>query len=159
MRVFTETQRFNQWWLFLLLALVAGIILKAVYEETNGFKEAENPLFIIFAGFIPIGLLLGLQLQTRIDEKGISVKFHPLGFTKKHFTWNEMLDCYVKNYSPLKDYGGWGIRGMGGKRAYNVSGNLGIQIVTVTNKKFLIGTRQPEAVKAVLATYRNKIKT
>ena len=160
MKVFEENQRFTQWWLLLLLAIVAGIILKAVYEETNGFKEADNPLFIlfiVFSGLIPIVLLLGIQLQTRIDTKGITVKFHPLGFTKKHFAWNEILDCYVKKYSPLKDYGGWGIRGFGGKRAYNVSGNLGIQIVTVNNKKFLIGTRQPEAVKAVLATYQNKL--
>lgn len=160
MRVFTEDQRFNQWWLLVLLALVAGIILKAVYEETNGFKEAENPLFIlvmIFAGLIPIVLLLGIQLKTRIDQNGIRVKFYPFGFTKKHFAWNEMKECYVTKYSPLREYGGWGIRGLGKKRAYNISGNIGIQIVTVNNKKFLIGTRQPEAVKAVLATYESKL--
>ena len=162
MRVFKENQRFTQWWLLLLFALVAGIILKAVFEETNGFKEAENPLFIlfiVFAGLIPIVLLLGIQLQTRIDAKGITVKFHPLGFTKKHFTWNEILDCYVTQYSPIREYGGWGIRGLGKKKAYTVTGNLGIQIVTVNNKNFLIGTIQPEAVKAVLATYQKKLKT
>ena len=162
MRVFTETQRFNQWWLLLILALVAGIILKAVYEETNGFKGAENPLFIlfiVFSGLIPIMLLLGIQLQTRIDPNGITVNFYPFGFTKKHFAWNEILECYVTKYSPLKDYGGWGIRGFGKKRAYTISGNIGIQIVTVNNKKFLIGTKQPIAVKAVLATYQNKLKT
>lgn len=162
MRVFKENQRFNQWWLLLLLTLVAGIILKAVFEETNGFKEAENPLFIlfiVFSGLIPIVLLVGIQLQTRIDAKGITVIFHPLGFTKKHFAWKEIKDCYIREYHPIMEYGGWGIRTIGRKKAYNVSGNIGIQIVTVNNKKFLIGTKQPIAVKAVLATYQNKLKT
>lgn len=146
----------------MLLALVAEIILKAVFEETNGFKEAENPLFIlfiVFSGLIPIVLLVGIQLQTRIDAKGITVIFHPLGFTKKHFAWKEIKDCYIREYHPIMEYGGWGIRTIGRKKAYNVSGNIGIQIVTVNNKKFLIGTKQPIAVKAVLATYQNKLKT
>jgi hypothetical protein len=43
-------------------------------------------------------------------------------------------------YSPLLNYGGWGIR----KGAYNVSGNKGVQFELYDDERFLIGTQKPE---------------
>ncbi len=48
-------------------------------------------------------------------------------------------------------------RGIGRKKAYNVSGNFGIQIVTRDKKRFLIGTRKPDDARAVLLNYSHKI--
>jgi hypothetical protein len=98
-----------------------------------------------------------MQLITRIDHEGISTKFTPLGFSKKFFSWKEMDQCFIRKYKPLMEYGGYGIRGLGKKKAYNVSGNIGIQIVTRDNKSFLIGTRKPEEAREVIKNYQNKI--
>ena len=77
-----------------------------------------------------------MQLETRIDNEGISLKFLPLGFSKKSFSWKEIDECYVRKYNPFVEYGGWGIRGSSRRKVYNVSGYLGIQIVTKDKKKF-----------------------
>jgi hypothetical protein len=83
-----------------------------------------------------MGLILWMQLETRIDSEGIRVKYIPFGFSEKFFSWKEIEKCYVRKYNPLVEYGGWGIRGLGNKKAYNVSGNLGIQIITRDKKIF-----------------------
>jgi len=58
----------------------------------------------------------------------------------------------VRKYSPIGEYGGWGYR-VAGKRsgvAYNISGNMGIQIELKNGKKILLGTRKPEEAKEAL---------
>lgn len=103
-----------------------------------------------------MALILWMQLVTRINNEGIRVKFSPLGFSEKFFSWKEIEECYVRKYNPLTEYGGWGIKGSGRKKAYNVSGNLGIQIVTRDKNKFLIGTMKPDDARAVISNYSHK---
>jgi hypothetical protein len=50
----------------------------------------------------------------------------------------------------LKEYGGWGIRMGRNNKAYNVSGNIGIQIIFNDESKLLIGTNEPEEIANVL---------
>ena len=68
----------------------------------------------------------------------------------RHFSWAELEEIYVREYSPISEFGGWGWRfGMGGK-AYNISGDQGIQLVFKNGKKLLIGTQKPvEAAEAL----------
>lgn len=159
MRVFLENQRFNQWWLA-LYALVLAVILIGIYKNTEGFTSFYSPVpvLILLAAIIPIGLILWTHLETRIDNEGIRVKYIPFGFSEKFFSWKEIEKCYVRKYNPLLEYGGWGMRSFGRKKAYNVSGNLGIQIVTRDKKNFLIGTSQPHSARAVIKKYEYKIQ-
>lgn len=104
---------------------------------------------------VSLGIFL-LRLETVIDAKGVIARFHPFTFIKKQFKWNEIAKIYVREYAPIAEYGGWGVRGLGKARAYNVSGNIGIQIVTNDRKNFLIGTNKPEIAKRTINYYRTK---
>lgn len=160
MRVFEEKQRFNQWWLYAIFVMVLAVITIAIYRNTDGLTSFHNPLLILglLAATLPIGLVLWMQLETRIDREGIKVNYLPFRSSEKFFPWKEMEQCYVRKYNPLIEYGGWGIRGRGLKKAYNASGNLGIQIVTRDKKNFLIGTRHPGDARAVIKNYIHKTK-
>jgi hypothetical protein len=59
---------------------------------------------------------------------------------------------YVREYSPLGEYGGWGIRYTisGAGKAYNISGKIGLQLEFTTGKKVLIGTHKGEEIKEIL---------
>jgi hypothetical protein len=52
----------------------------------------------------------------------------------------------------LTEYGGWGLRlGILGKgTAFNVSGDKGLQLEFIDNKKLLIGTKKPEELTETL---------
>lgn len=159
MRVFEEKQRFNQWWLYIIFIPVLIVLLMGIYRNSEGFTNFHSPLIVLFliAAVIPMLLILSMQLETRINHEGISAKFIPFGFSKKFFPWKEMDQCFIRKYKPLSEYGGYGIRGLGGRKAYNVSGNIGIQIVTRDKKSFLIGTNKPEKARAVIKNYEHKI--
>ena len=59
--------------------------------------------------------------------------------------------AYVRKYSPIAEFGGWGYRiSFNGGPAYNIAGNMGLQIVFVSGKKLLIGTQQATAMSDAL---------
>lgn len=156
MSVFTEKQRFTQWWLWVIIigvTLIAPLAI-VINDPKHGF-QAHTATDIIFACIVPvlvIILFLLLQLRTRIDETGIYYRFVPIHFQVLHKSWDDIEKAYIRQYSPLKEYGGWGIRyGMGGKgKAYNVRGNMGLQIELKNGKKMLLGTQKPDEMNEIL---------
>ena len=79
--------------------------------------------------------------------------FNPFHFKEKFYDWDSLSACYVRTYSPLLEYGGWGIKyGFGGQGlVYNVSGNVGLQLKFKVGEPLLIGTQKGEEIKALLA--------
>ena len=54
------------------------------------------------------------------------------------------MSVYTRTYSPMREYGGWGIRfGKSGK-AYNIKGDEGLQLVFKNGKRLLIGSQKSQ---------------
>jgi hypothetical protein len=154
--LFSETQRFKQWWLWLLLIFSAVTPFFGLYHELQKpepFADAATSTGLVLALLVMVplvALFMLLRLETRITEGGIAVKLFPIHLKFRQYPWPEIEQIYVRQYSPITEFGGWGWRyGFGGK-AYNVAGDQGIQIVFKSGKKLLIGTQKPEAAAEAL---------
>lgn len=150
--LFTERQRFTQWWLWLILL---GINVRLLFEVgEQSFREGSlSDHVILFGVSILLTLLfISLKLETQIKSDGIYVRFFPFHISFKHYPWDNISKSYVRQYRPLGEYGGWGLRrGFGGKgRALNVSGNMGLQLEFSDEKKLLIGTKKSDELTAAL---------
>jgi hypothetical protein len=55
-------------------------------------------------------------------------------------------------YNPVVDDGGWGIRIslLKKRKAFNISGNLGLRLNLSDGRTILLGTRRPQAVAAAM---------
>ena len=159
MIVFSEIQRQTQKWIYfliviLLLVLIFGLIQQLVFGKPFGNPSVRNwvlPLFLI----IPLGLFIFLRmnvLETGISKKGIEYRFKPYHSQTRLIQWNEIDKCYVRVYSPVREFGGWGVRFSirDGGKALNVKGNYGIQLELKNGQKLLIGTQKPGEAKRVL---------
>lgn len=162
---FTEVQKFRQIWIWLALIWVAGICLflglKGFYIQIiRGIPWGEMPMsdagmifFTLFMLVIGLGipwLILSARLTTEIDREGIRLRFRPFLFSAKHYPWRDIQKAYVRRYKPILEYGGWGVRYGFGGRAYNISGNRGLQLEFRDGKKLLIGTSRPDELQAFL---------
>ena len=154
---FSETQKFKQVWLWLVI--IAVIALEVIENGSLFFhshKTNEPGLIVvgIFAFVVPllVALLLAVfRLETKIDETGIYYRFFPYHKKMNKIEWDNVGQIFIRKYRPLMEYGGWGVKwGLSG-RAYNVSGNMGIQIVYKDGKKLLLGTKQPEEASNIIA--------
>lgn len=157
--LFQERQKFNQWWVVTLLVAINALFLVVVYMEITGnqpFGEgAGGRTAVLLSGamvVLPSLLFLLLRLDTLIKDDGIYVRFFPFHFSYRFYDWAQINKLYVRQYAAVTEFGGWGIRFsiFGKGRAYNVSGNQGLQIEFRNNKKLLIGTTRPAEVEKAL---------
>lgn len=163
---FNEIQRFRQWWVYLVIIVSIGSWGYALIVSINSpeAEKAAPDLSLILTGLIPlllVLLLVYLNLYTRIRNEGIFFRFKPLQWKEKHISPDEIEKFEIRKYRPLMEYGGWGIR-QGGKKygkAYNVSGNMGLQLYLKNGKKILIGTRKPKEIEKAMKVMMDKEAT
>lgn len=155
---FEEHQRFNQWWFLLLMAGINGMLLFGIVQQVIlGRPFGDHPtgdgalVGITIGVWLLTFLLFSIRLDTRIDANGIAYRFFPFQRNYTTIDWSRIRHAYVRQYSPILEYGGWGWRySFGNGRAVNMSGNKGLQIVYDENKKLLIGTNRAEALRDAL---------
>jgi len=166
MRIFTEEQRFTQLWLHILLIMSFIIPLMLVVKEfVNSDNKDDGALvsLIVVIGSMALvyGIIFSLKLRTRIDEIGIQFKFSPFHFKNRTINWEEIEKGYIRNYDAISEFGGWGMKGGRLWRkskgvAYNIKGDIGLQLELINGKKILIGTQKQEEMTRVLQTYNGK---
>ncbi|NAW50484.1 hypothetical protein GNY06_03475 [Elizabethkingia argentiflava] len=158
---YKEKQRVNQLWIwgiliFILIVLVFGTY-KQVFEGNNfGSKPVSNlTLIIITVFFLLFALFISaIKLITNIDKTGIQIQFIPFFIVKK-YEWDQISKVYIKEYSPLRDFGGWGIRYSSQGKAFSLRGRYGLQLELISGDKILIGTQKKEDLQNILQVVSN----
>jgi hypothetical protein len=154
----TEKQMFRQTWVIipLMMTNVISVVLWTEYfREAEAGRATQEDLWgsIIGTSIILLTscLMFIIQLKTKITDKGIYVQLFPFHLKYKFFAYNEMSLLYIRKYSPIGEFGGWGLRySFNGKgKAFNVSGDMGLQL-EVNGKKILIGTQRPDELKEII---------
>ncbi|MDQ3018100.1 MAG: hypothetical protein M3R25_15420 [Bacteroidota bacterium] len=138
---FEEVQPFSQTWLWILMGVeTVALILPLIITGQPWYTFLMMAIIMV----ITLSLLGSLKLQTGINNEGIHYRMTPFHRKDQFIPWSAIDSVQVRQYSPIGEYGGWGIRfGLNG-RAYNVKGNMGIQLVKKDGKRILIGTQRPE---------------
>lgn len=150
MKVFTESQRmFDSTFNKIIILLVVVLLGKTVYTGINeGFKGMS--IFSVCILLICIGLFIFFKVKTRISAEAIHIQIIPFNVYNNTIYWNEVHKVEVVQYSPFKEYGGWGYRVRGNGKAINPSGDMGLKIHFKNGKHLLLGTRKAEELKTFL---------
>lgn len=157
--LFIEQQRFRQIWLWIiLLGINIYFIDKTIRqlimpEQLEGKLMSNTGLIVTTLITLSVTLLIACtRLDTTIKDDGIYVRFFPFHLKLRKYSWDKISQAFVRKYQPLSEYGGWGYRlGLFGKgRAFNISGNQGIQLIFTDGAKLLIGTNRPAEAKEAL---------
>jgi hypothetical protein len=154
--LYEEQQQFRQSWLWTLVivtnaAALIGVVI-ALESTTWQVSCAEFlPILLMVVIIIAVWLLLWTaRLETRVTAEGLRFRFRPFHRREHEIRWGDVEKMSLRTYRPIIEYGGWGIRyGLRG-RAYNVSGNIGLQIVLKDGKKVLFGTQESDRLAMVL---------
>lgn len=141
--VYEEEQPFDQIWLWAAMGIELFLIMIPLILTGQPWWTI---LLGIGAMVMTMAMLGSLKLYTRIDMEGVHFRMKPFHWKERIIRWEEIDQIYVRKYSPIKEYGGWGIRYGRKGTAFSVKGNYGIQIVKKNGKKILLGTQRPEEV-------------
>jgi hypothetical protein len=163
--MYKEVQRTLPWWIYLVVALLGVLTLVSSYflfRESSTIDELQlsvlGSVVIVFLPIAAILLILSIRLETIIYSDGVQYRFFPFQFRSGFIPWTEITRAEVRKYRPFAEFGGWGIRfNLKYKTtAYNISGNMGLELELKNGRKILIGTQRPDEVKTAVGTfYRN----
>lgn len=151
---YKESQKFSKWLMLLLVPITVPLILTDfIYTYlSNEVFSLSNLLWTLPFSLVTIAIAIlfwVLRLDTTVDETGVRYKFFPFT-TTKHVPWTDIEYAYVRRYNPLSEYGGWGLRTGWSRKvgsAYNTKGDIGLQLVYKSGKRFLLGTQNQEQLK------------
>ncbi|CAN5275799.1 hypothetical protein BH09BAC4_BH09BAC4_49940 [soil metagenome] len=143
METFTETQRFRQGWVWLIMGFSVLIFLGSLSTVDAWNKPiawlSTMPLLLI------VGLLYAWQLDTQLDSEGIHYRIFPI-FPWRTIPWRVIQSTSVVQYS----YVGYGIRWGFEGWVYNVAGDKGIRVLFDANRRITIGTQRSDEVQHFL---------
>jgi hypothetical protein len=169
---FKEEQKFDQWWFRLIIIMSwvplvvifgIGIYQQLVLHKPWGTNPTSDTALLLTTAFVFLimagvtWLTFSMRLITEVTEDGLKYRFPPLIRKARTIPKSMISEYRVRKYDPIGEYGGWGIKGrlFGNGRAYNVKGNIGLQLQLRDNKKILFGTQRPEALKAAMDKIMN----
>ncbi len=153
-QVFKETQTYRGTWIMYLIVLVE--IPTLILLLTLFFKEENKTEMGIALGLVTITmafiflLLFNLKLETRIDQFGISFRYFPFINSWRKYPFDQIKKLEVINYSPITDYGGWGLKGNSTTKAYSILGDQGLLLDVGEKKKIMIGTMKAKELEQFL---------
>jgi len=132
-------------------------VMQLLLHRPLGSSPMPVILLVIFWLIFGIGLpalFFFSQLVTELRYDEIYIRFFPFHRSSHRIAFTEVKQYEVRTYRPIREYGGWGIRyGCKGK-AYNVSGDRGVQIELLNGKRLLIGSQRAEEFwRAIQAQY------
>jgi hypothetical protein len=158
--IFLEQQRFAQWWVWLAVILISGLQWWGFVQQTIlGIPFGDNPeppwmMWLTFALFgigLPL-LMLSCRLITAVQSDALYVRFIPFHLRPLRIDYAGLRGWRAVRYSPLRDFGGWGIRCGRRGMAYNVSGSLGVELEYSSGRRLLIGSQRPQELEQAIAS-------
>ena len=147
--IYREVQKFRKVWLWVVVLAITGLQWYAVVGQlllhqpfgTNPMPDIPTFIFWLIFGIGLPALIFFSQLVTEVHDDGIYFRFSPFHRNFRRIAFTEVKQCKVRTYHPIREYGGWGIRVRCKAKAYNVSGDRGVQIELLNSDRLLIGSQ------------------
>ena len=143
---FVYWQSQNPLWMNVVTIIVPVIMVVAavvMFEEQPWFSLLYLILAITFA-------LLNGGMRTTITRDNVSVRLGLMSWRVLRIKTSEILAVEVYEFSPLKDFGGYGVRFGKGMFAFYLKGGRGVKLTLRNGMKYLIGADHPEQMAVVV---------
>jgi len=94
-----------------------------------------------------IQVLVGGLLVT-IEPDGLRVGLGRLRLLRTFIEFSNIRELESVTYQPLREFGGWGLRGRGEKRAWTARGNEAVLLRTHDGRRIYIGSDEPAKLES-----------
>lgn len=157
--LFHEVQPLRIWWVWLVMLIPIALtwwffIAQVIFGTPIGDNPSPDVVALVIWLFFGVGLPLFAhytKLITDVQTDGVYLRFFPL--YSRTIALDDIVTYEARQYRPLIEYGGWGIRfGRHNKRAYTMGGNRGVELELTGGARLLIGSQRPEELASALAT-------
>jgi hypothetical protein len=148
---FVEEQRFTQVWIRVLVlaaTIVAWVAVVTIVVDGNDDEWFGAVVAGLLGIALPVLFLLA-RLVVEVHDERIVIRYRP--FTTRSIDLDSVTAVESVTYRPLREYGGWGIKGWSRRKvAYNVRGDRGALLTLSDGRTVLLGSQQPDALAGAI---------
>jgi len=149
--VYWELQ--NPRWMSALIAVVSTLLVIGAFSLWG-----SQPWISIVCCVLGLALLLLYGgMRVFVTGERLAVRLGILGVHLLTLPIADIIQAEVHEFSPLQDFGGYGIRFNREMKAFFFQGNRGVKISTATGKHYLIGSETPEQLAVVIQAVQGHI--
>jgi hypothetical protein len=102
------------------------------------------------AGGALVLLVISGGFRLSVSQTKFRLRAGYLGIPLLKLELKDVVDAASHDFSPLADFGGYGIRRNREMSAFFLQGDRGVKLITAEGKKYLIGSEHPDRLAAVL---------
>jgi len=154
--LFHEVQRFRHWFFWVPVLIATGMVWwlfgqQVLLDHPQGSEPIPDWLAWVLTILFGIGLpafALIVRMVTQVRPGELSVRFVPI--LTRRITVADIAEAESREYSAMREFGGWGIRVASDGRAYNAHGSQGVQLTLKDGSRILVGTQRPQELVEAL---------
>jgi hypothetical protein len=139
----SQNSRYVKWYL-----PIFGLGLLALGFTTWNDNRWAASAALVSGVVVLLGLSGGFRLT--VTQSRIRLRAGFLGIPLLKLELKDVVDAALHDFSPLADFGGYGIRRNREMSAFFLQGDRGVKLTTARGKKYLIGSEHPDRLAAVL---------
>ena len=130
-------------------ALLWSVVVLVCYPLLAGWDvDLASPLRVLLAGSV-VGFALLLRtlmggMTVLVQETRLLIHMGSTELVRKIVLYSEVASMEAVTYRPIMEFGGWGIRGFGKKRAWTARGNRALVLGLTGGRQLYVGTDHPQ---------------
>jgi hypothetical protein len=129
----------------LVILLPAIMFISALFTWTSQTWLSVLLIIVGLAFFLFYG-----GMRVLVTGEKVLVKLGIFGIRLLRLNTSDIAAVELHTFSPLHDFGGYGIRFNSEMKAYFMRGNRGVKITTTQAKKYLLGSDKPDHLAVVI---------
>lgn len=144
-------------WPSLAYVVLWGAIVLACYPVLAGW-EGDVPAGLrlpMVAGLVGFGVVLTMLvggLSVLVQETRLIVHLGRLPIVRTTIPFSEIESLRSVTYSPFREFGGWGVRGFGKKKAWTARGNRAVVLTLTGAREVYVGSDNPQRLQERIRT-------
>lgn len=156
--LFREAQRFRMWMFWLPIAIVTFVVWWQFTEQIiRSNPQGSQPipdwaawaLAIVFGlGFPAFALVVRIFTEVHMHPSRLIIRLYP--FHTARIDLADIENAEVRDYSAMREFGGWGIRTGRSGKCYSAYGTQGVQLWLKGDRRILIGSQKADELAAAL---------
>lgn len=132
-------------------------LLLALFPLLAGWDHDLAPSLRAPAAVGMVGSALAVRAVVRgmrviVDDHGLLIHLGSIPLLHRRVSFDEILAVEAVRYRPIREFGGWGIRGLGKKKAWTARGDRAVRLTLTDDRQLYVGSDKPQRLAERIRT-------
>jgi hypothetical protein len=146
--VYVERTPLPGWGRAIFWGVIALVCLALVAGWDTSLPPLARVLLACLVGAAGAGLHMVVGgLTVRIEETRVFLHLGSVPVIRRRIPFDEIRSLASVRYRPIVEFGGWGIRGWGKRKAWTARGDRAVALELTRGRQLLIGSDHPQRLE------------